>query len=69
MEGRDNKFSGDSQLDIHESDFSYLEKSYENAKYVSKKFGWQHILCVENGVIRTIEDIQKEIISLTEKIL
>lgn len=69
MERRDNKFSGDAKLDIHESDFSYLEKSYENAKYVSEKFGWKHILCVENDKIRTIEDIQKEIISLTEKIL
>ena len=69
MEGRDNKFSGDKKLDIHESDFSYLEKSYENAKYVSEKFGWKHILCVKNDNIRTIEDIQNEIISLTEKIL
>ncbi len=69
MEGRDNKFSGDAKLDIHESDFSYLEKSYENAKYVSEKFGWEHVLCVENGEIRTIEDIQDEIKSLTEKIL
>lgn len=69
MEGRDNKFSGDAKLDIHESDFLYLKKSYENAKYVSEKFGWEHVLCVENEKIRTIEDIQKEIISLTEKIL
>ena len=69
MEGRDNKFSGDAKLDIHENDFSYLEKSYENAKYVSKKFGWKHVLCVENGEIRTIDTIQNEIRSLTEKIL
>ncbi|MBQ7986749.1 MAG: thymidylate kinase, partial [Clostridia bacterium] len=69
MEGRDNKFSGEAKLDIHESDFSYLEKSYNNAKYVSEKFGWKHVLCVENEKIRTIEDIQNEIISLTEKIL
>lgn len=62
MQNRDNKFSGEKQLDIHESDYSYLEKSYENAKYVSEKFGWQHILCVKNGEIRTIDDIQKEII-------
>jgi len=69
MEGRDNKFSGDAKLDIHENDFSYLEKSYENAKYVSEKFGWKHVLCVENGEIRTIDTIQNEIRSLTEKIL
>lgn len=67
MQGRDNKFSGEKTLDIHESDFSYLEKSYENAKYVSEKFGWKHILCVNDGEIRTIEDIQEEIISLIEE--
>ena len=62
MQNRDNKFSGEKQLDIHESDYSYLEKSYENAKYVSEKFGWQHILCVKDKQIRSIEDIQTEII-------
>ena len=69
MEGRDNKFSGDAKLDIHESDFSYLEKSYENAKYVSEKFGWNHVLCVKDREIRTIADISKEIIELVEKII
>lgn len=69
MEGRDNKFSGNAELDIHESDFSYLTKSYENAKYVSQKFCWKHVLCVKHGKIRTIEDIQNEIRSLTEEIL
>lgn len=69
MEGRDNKFSGEKELDIHERDFSYLEKSYENAKYVSEKFSWKHVLCVKDGEIRTIDDIQNEIRSLAEKIL
>ena len=69
MAGRDNKFSGDAKLDIHENDFSYLEKSYENAKYVSEKFSWKHVLCVKNGEIRTIPDISKEIIGLVENLL
>ncbi len=68
MQGRDNKISGEKALDIHERDYSYLEKSYENAKYVSEKFAWKHILCVENDTIRTIDDIQKEIIKLIENI-
>ena len=68
MQNRDNKFSGEKELDIHESDFSYLEKSYENAKYVAEKFRWKHILCVNDGEIRTIEDIQAEIISIVENI-
>lgn len=68
MQNRDNKFSGEKELDIHESDYSYLEKSYENAKYVSEKFGWQHVLCVKDNKIRSIEDIQKEIIEMVEKL-
>ena len=68
MQNRDNKFSGEKELDIHESDFSYLEKSYENAKYVAEKFSWKHILCVKDSEIRTIEDIQAEIINIVENI-
>lgn len=69
IEGRNNKFSGTEKLDIHESDFSYLEKSYENAKYVAEKFGWQTISCVADGKIRPIEDIQKDIVKVTENII
>lgn len=69
MEGRDNKFSGEKQLDIHESDFSYLEKSYENAKSVAKKFGWKHVLCISGGEIRSISDISNEIIGIVKEIL
>ncbi|MBR4173563.1 MAG: deoxynucleoside kinase [Clostridia bacterium] len=69
IEGRNNKFSGNEKLDIHESDFSYLEKSYENAKYVSEKFGWQTICCVENEKIRPIDEIQEDIRKIAEKVI
>lgn len=69
IEGRNNKFSGEKKLDIHESDFSYLEKSYENAKYVADKFGWQTIPCVKDGKIRPIADIQADIVKITEKLI
>lgn len=69
IEGRNNKFSGTEKLDIHESDFSYLEKSYENAKYVAEKFGWQTVPCVKDGKIRPIADIQEDIVTITEKII
>ncbi len=69
IEGRNNKFSGTEKLDIHESDFSYLEKSYENAKYVAEKFGWQTVSCIENGKIRPIADIQKDIIKIAENVI
>lgn len=64
MNERNNKFTGEKALDIHEKDSAYLEKSYENAKYVAEKFGWKTIMCVENGKIRTIDDIQSEIKSV-----
>jgi len=37
--------------------------------YPQEKFGWKHVLCVENGEIRTIEDIQSEVRTLSENIL
>ena len=67
--GRNNKFSGDGKLDIHEKDFSYLEKSYENAKYVAEKFGWHTISCVAKDEIRSIDDIQKDIVKICEKLI
>ena len=64
--GRNNKFSGTEKLDIHESDFSYLEKSYENAKYVAEKFGWHTISCIKDDEIRSIDDIQADIRLIAE---
>lgn len=61
MKDRGNKFTGEKALDIHERDCSYLEKSYENAKYVAQKFGWKHVSCVNEGNIRSIDEIQSEI--------
>lgn len=69
MENRSNKFTGGAERDIHERDTDYLKKSYENAKYVAQKFGWQYILCVNDGNIRPLEDIQTEIRRITDKIL
>ena len=64
------RYGGDeSKKDIHESDFSYLEKSYENAKYVASKFGWQTVPCVKDGNIRPIADIQADIVKIVENLL
>lgn len=57
MKDRNNKITGEAQKDIHESDDDYLEKSYYNAIYVAKKFGWQTIACVEDGQVKPIEVI------------
>jgi len=69
ISGRNNKFSGTEKLDIHESDFSYLEKSYENAKYVAEKFSWQTVPCVKNDKIRPIDEIQKDIVKICENLI
>ena len=69
MENRSNKITGEEQKDIHESDRAYLEKSYKNAFYVAKKFGWTTVSCVKNEEIRTVDDINDEIYNIiTEKI-
>lgn len=58
---RKNKFSGDSDKDIHEKNFDYLLKSYYNACAVAKKYGWAVIKCADNGRLKTIDEIHEEI--------
>lgn len=69
MRDRLNKSTGGEKKDIHESDFSYLEKSYDNALYVAKKFGWIIIPCVKNGEIRSIEDIHKDVFGAVKELI
>lgn len=58
---RKNKATGGDRQDIHESDREYIKKSYDNAKYIAKKYGWSIIDCSPNGDLRTIEDIADEV--------
>lgn len=69
MENRNNKITDEKTLDIHERDTSHLEKSYKNAKYVADKFVWETVSCVKDGKIRTIEEIQEEIIEICNKVI
>jgi dTMP kinase len=69
MKDRANKSNGTDKKDIHESDFSYLEKSYDNAVYVAKKFGWHRISCVKNNQIRTVNDIHEDIYSAVKDLI
>lgn len=69
MSGRLNKFNGDDKKDIHESDFSYLEKSYENAMFVAKKFNWKRISCIKDGQIRSVDEIHEDIYSIVRELL
>ena len=58
---RENKFSHTEVKDIHERNLQHLEESYQAACSVSKKYGWYEIQCVENGQLKTIEQIHAEI--------
>ena len=49
--------------DIFEEDKNHMYKAYENAKYVAEKFGWERIDCVENGKLKTIEEIHQDILT------
>ena len=69
MENRKNKINQSDVKDIHESDCSYLLKSYNNAVGVAKKYNWESIKCVKDGKIRSIEDISGEIYEKVKNIL
>lgn len=50
------------EKDIQELDENHLKRAYNTAKYVSKKYNWLEINCVENNQIKSIQQIGNEII-------
>ena len=68
MQERKNKIDGSDTKDIHEGNTEYLEKSYNNAVFVAEHFAWERIRCVKDGEIRTIEDINDELMSKIESL-
>lgn len=69
MKNRLNKIDSSEVKDIHESDENYLQKSYDNAVYVAKKYNWNIVSCVKDGNLRTIEDISNEIYEIVRNSL
>ncbi|MDO4199978.1 MAG: deoxynucleoside kinase [Clostridia bacterium] len=55
------------QKDIHESNLSFLKDCKKAAEYVAKTQNWNKIECAENGVMRSVENIQKDIIDILQK--
>jgi len=48
--------------DIHEQDPEHMIKAYNSGKYVSEKFGWTVVRCVnENNQVKSIEEISNMI--------
>ena len=67
MKDRENKITGEKEKDIHEKDKNYLKNAYEVAKDLSEKYCWNVISCVNKDNLRTIEDINDEILEVVLK--
>lgn len=67
METRDNKFTGEKEKDIHENNYEYLLESYNNSKYISEKYGWNRIECTNEDKIKSIDQINDDIIKVIKK--
>lgn len=60
-----NRYKGDDcKKDIHESNIAFLNRCRKGAYYAANKFGWSIVSCAENGVPKTREAINKEIIDI-----
>ena len=52
------------KADIHEKDLEYLATCRRSGRAAAEYYGWKIISCVENGQMRSIEDIHEEIYRL-----
>lgn len=50
--------------DIHEKDLAYLSRCQQAAAYCVEKLGWRTVDCTANGEMRSVGEIQKEILSV-----
>lgn len=69
IHNRLNKFTGDVEKDIHESNKEFLADSYINALYVANKYNWVKIDCAKDNEPKNINTIQKEILTKVKSIL
>lgn len=65
---RKNKINNSDKQDIHESNDEYLKKCYNISQKIYKKYGWYKIDCVENGNLKTINDIHRIITDIIDDI-
>ncbi|MFI3202368.1 MAG: thymidylate kinase [Eubacteriales bacterium] len=66
-EKRANKITGEQTKDIHENDVGHLKDAYLAACELAKEKDWLEVSCVENGKLRTIEEIHEEIFEEIKK--
>lgn len=65
------RYEGDeTKKDIHERDEEYLLRCREAAEYAADSQGWHMVCCTdEKGDMRSIDDIQSELVSIIEKVV
>lgn len=61
MANRENKFTHETQKDIHERDKSHLIDSYNAACSLVDKYDWYEVKCIKDNAVRSIDDIHNEI--------
>ena len=57
------------QADIHEKDMEYLATCRRSGRAAAEYYGWKVIGCVENGAMRSMEDIHRQIYKLVKDCL
>jgi dTMP kinase len=63
------RYSGDeSKKDLHEKNVSFLLNCRRSALFAAEKLGWKKISCTQNGEMRTIEDIARDILSVYDQL-
>ena len=61
------RYSGDeSKKDLHEKNVNFLLECRKSALYAAQKLGWKKVSCTQNGEMRSIDDISKEILKIIE---
>lgn len=67
MKDRANKFTGEEEKDIHESNKEYLVNCYNNSLDIVKKYDWNRIKCDDGENIRSIEEISNEVYKVVKE--
>ena len=55
--------------DIHEKNLAYLRHSRDAAQYCAQNLGWRRIACSRDGVMRTVEEIHRDVLACVEPFL
>ena len=63
------RYHGDmTKEDIHEKDHEYLERCRKAAEYCAEKLGWVTVECTDQGKMKRIDEIQRDIMEKAREI-